>query len=130
MAQGAGIELAAPTVWLSVIGIGDDGLASVSTRARAMIDAGDIVIGGERHLDMIPDHPGERRRWRQPLEQSLLCQQHGGLRVFEHEGEPLGRIIGIERHVGAASFENSQQSHDHLRRPLDADTDHHFRPDS
>ncbi|MDH3658546.1 MAG: precorrin-6y C5,15-methyltransferase (decarboxylating) subunit CbiE [Alphaproteobacteria bacterium] len=58
-------------VWLSVIGIGDDGLASIGPRARAVIEVADVVFGGVRHLEMIPDHPGERRPWRQPLEHSL-----------------------------------------------------------
>ncbi|MGI9506456.1 MAG: precorrin-6y C5,15-methyltransferase (decarboxylating) subunit CbiE [Geminicoccaceae bacterium] len=57
--------------WLSVIGIGDDGLASIGARARAVIEAGDILIGGKRHLDLIPNHPADRRPWRQPLEKSL-----------------------------------------------------------
>jgi len=84
------------TPWLSVIGIGDDGLASISARAKALIEAGDIIIGGKRHLDMIPDHPGECRAWRQPLEHSL--DDIEGLRgknvVVLASGDPLCFGVG------------------------------------
>ncbi len=82
--------------WLSVVGIGDDGLASIGSRARAVIEAGDVVIGGERHLAMIADHPGERIPWRRPLERSL--DDIEGLRgrkvVVLASGDPLCHGVG------------------------------------
>ena len=34
--------------WLSVVGIGDDGLASLSPAARAVVEAGEVLVGGRR----------------------------------------------------------------------------------
>jgi precorrin-6Y C5,15-methyltransferase (decarboxylating) len=36
--------------WLSIIGIGEDGRDGLSVRARALLDAAEIVFGGPRHL--------------------------------------------------------------------------------
>lgn len=82
--------------WLSVIGIGDDGLASIGARARAVIEAGDIVIGGKRHLDLIPDHPGDCRSWRQPLEKSLddIENLRGRKVVVLASGDPMCFGVG------------------------------------
>ena len=82
--------------WLSVVGIGDDGLASIGARARAVIEAGDVVFGGERHLAMIVDHQGERIPWRQPMERSL--DDIEGLRgrkvVVLASGDPMCHGVG------------------------------------
>ena len=88
-------DVTAPA-WLSVVGIGDDGLASIGARARAMIEAGDILIGGKRHLDLIADHPGERRPWRQPLEKSLddIESLRGKKVVVLASGDPMCFGIG------------------------------------
>jgi precorrin-6Y C5,15-methyltransferase (decarboxylating) len=46
--------------WLAVVGIGEDGLAGVAPAGRALIEAAQILVGGMRHLTMLP-HPGKRR---------------------------------------------------------------------
>src|SRR5712692_4515891 len=43
-----------------VVGIGDDGPASLPERVRASIDEATLLCGGERHLALFPDHPAER----------------------------------------------------------------------
>jgi precorrin-6B C5,15-methyltransferase / cobalt-precorrin-6B C5,C15-methyltransferase len=55
------------TAWLSIVGIGEDGLASLKTEARAAIDRASMLVGGERHLAMIPDDGRERKTWTSPL---------------------------------------------------------------
>ena len=40
--------------WLSVVGIGEDGLAGLSPASRALVDNAEMLIGGERHLAMVP----------------------------------------------------------------------------
>ncbi len=82
--------------WLSVIGIGDDGLASVGDHARRLIEGGDIVIGGARHLDMIPDHRGERLAWRRPLERTLddIEARRGQKVVVLASGDPMYFGVG------------------------------------
>jgi precorrin-6Y C5,15-methyltransferase (decarboxylating) len=53
--------------WLSVIGIGEDGLDGVSSSARSLINDAEVLIGGERHLAMVPDDGRERLSWPSPL---------------------------------------------------------------
>ena len=47
---------------LSVIGIGEDGLDGLSSAARALVQSADLLIGGERHLAMVPRNTGQERR--------------------------------------------------------------------
>ncbi len=82
--------------WLSVIGIGDDGLCSLSSPARALLEAGEVLVGGERHLAMVADHPGERLPWRRPLEATLeeLETRRGRRVVVLASGDPMCFGVG------------------------------------
>ena len=40
------------SAWLSIIGIGEDGLAGITPAARRLIDDAEVLVGGERHLAM------------------------------------------------------------------------------
>ncbi|MEQ8863367.1 MAG: precorrin-6y C5,15-methyltransferase (decarboxylating) subunit CbiE [Thalassobaculum sp.] len=54
--------------WLSVIGVGEDGFVVLSPSARALLDQAEVLVGGDRHLAMLP--PGDTRRripWPTPL---------------------------------------------------------------
>lgn len=53
---------------VTVVGIGADGLASVGACARERIERADVLLGGERHLALVPSRHGqERRSWPRPL---------------------------------------------------------------
>ena len=45
---------------VQVIGIGDDGAAGLSPKARSLVDEAQLLIGGERHLSFFPDHSAEK----------------------------------------------------------------------
>lgn len=45
---------------VTVIGIGDDGCASLSARAAGAVAAAQVLVGGERHLSFFPQFSGER----------------------------------------------------------------------
>ncbi|MCE3249933.1 MAG: precorrin-6y C5,15-methyltransferase (decarboxylating), CbiE subunit [Geminicoccaceae bacterium] len=89
-------ERAAAEPWLAVIGIGDDGPVSLSPAARALLAAGEVVVGGARHLAMVPDHPGERICWRSPLEATLedLAARRGRRVVVLASGDPMCFGVG------------------------------------
>lgn len=57
--------------WLAVIGIGEDGFAGLSPVARTLIATAEVLIGGERHLAMLPSREGvddvERLAWPSPI---------------------------------------------------------------
>jgi len=70
--------------WISIVGIGEDGLDGLSAAARTLIDSAEVLAGGARHLAMIPDgHPAERLAWRSPFHESLeALRAHEGRRVI------------------------------------------------
>jgi precorrin-6Y C5,15-methyltransferase (decarboxylating) len=58
--------------WLSIIGIGEDGIEGLSPAARGLIAQASLVIGGERHLRLADRLIiGERRVWPRPMEAAL-----------------------------------------------------------
>lgn len=59
------------TPWLSVVGIGEDGLAALSPAARALVAAAATLIGGDRHLAMIPPDGRPRLTWGDNLRQAI-----------------------------------------------------------
>jgi hypothetical protein len=40
--------------WLSIIGIGEDGLEGLSSVGRSLLSLASVIVGGERHLAMLP----------------------------------------------------------------------------
>lgn len=58
-----------PSHWLTVVGIGEDGYGGLGDAARAAIGAAEVLVGGERHLSLLPDHAGRARRvpWPSPM---------------------------------------------------------------
>lgn len=54
--------------WLSIIGIGEDGRAGLGAAANSLIDAADLIVGGERHLALAGETRGAKMQWRTPLE--------------------------------------------------------------
>ena len=61
---------------------------------------------------------------------ALLQQHHAQARVRHHVGQPLARIVRIERQIGAAGLEDAEQPHHHLQRALGQHTDQHIGPDA
>ena len=52
---------------------------------------------------------------RQPVEQCRVCNEHSRARILQHEGEPLRRVVGIERQIGPARLEDAEQPNNHLQ---------------
>ena len=58
--------------WLTIVGIGEDGLDGLSLAARAAIAEAEIVFGGERHLGLVaPIISGETHVWQTPFSASI-----------------------------------------------------------
>ena len=88
---------ASPGRWLSIVGLGEDGLDALSPATRALIAAAEVLIGGERHLAMVPESDCERLTWTSPLR--LLLDEIGsrrGRRVcILATGDPFCYGIGV-----------------------------------
>jgi len=85
-----------PPRWLSIVGIGEDGLDALSPAARALVEAAEVLIGGDRHLAMLPPDGRERLSWPSPL--SALVERIDGLRPRQvcvlATGDPMCFGIG------------------------------------
>ena len=58
--------------WLRVIGIGEDGWDDLAADSRELLYESEIVLGGERHLKMLPeDWEGERIVWSSPIREAV-----------------------------------------------------------
>ena len=94
--------------WLSIIGIGEDGVSGLSPAARAVVERAEVLIGGARHLDMIPSSAAKRLRWASPLEATLPeIETHRGRRVVVlASGDPMWFGIGatLVRHFASANM--------------------------
>jgi len=65
-------ELAKSAPWLTIIGIGEDGISGLGDEAKRRIGAADLVCGGKRHLELAGDLiTGERHIWLSPIETSV-----------------------------------------------------------
>ena len=65
-------ELSKSTPWLTIIGIGEDGIAGLGDEAKRRIAGADLVYGGRRHLDLADSLiTGERHAWLSPIERSV-----------------------------------------------------------
>jgi len=84
--------------WLSVIGIGEDGLAGLSPIARSLLDRADVVVGGDRHLAMLPNNdPRERLSWASPLDATIdeILRRRGQTVCVLASGDPMCHGVGV-----------------------------------
>ncbi len=92
--------------WLSIIGVDLSGWEGVSPGARAVIADADLIVGGARHLDMVPANAAERLQWKSPLSEtvSLIEAARGQNVVVIATGDPLDYGIGVTllRHFPAS----------------------------
>jgi precorrin-6B C5,15-methyltransferase / cobalt-precorrin-6B C5,C15-methyltransferase len=85
------------TPWLSVVGIGEDGLDGISGAARALVMTAELLVGGRRHLAMMPENlAAERLAWDSPLAATLpkLAAWRGRRVVVLATGDPLCYGVG------------------------------------
>ena len=82
--------------WLSIVGIGENGLDGITSTAKALISSAEIIIGGKRHLSIIPNNGQTRLVWPSPLSQ--LVKQLGDFRgrktCILATGDPMCYGIG------------------------------------
>jgi precorrin-6Y C5,15-methyltransferase (decarboxylating) len=88
--------------WLAVVGIGEDGLSGLSVAARALVDTAETLVGGERHLAMVPPGSAERLVWQRPLTDTLgaIAARRGSRVTVLASGDPLWYGVGavLARH--------------------------------
>src|SRR5215813_4596026 len=95
---------AASPRWLSIVGIGEDGVDGLSAAARGLIGGADIVIGGRRHLALAaPLIRGAARAWPSPFDGAAdEVSRHRGRQVCVlASGDPFHYGVGavLARHI-------------------------------
>ena len=88
--------------WLAIVGIGEDGLAGLNAAARTLVDTAEILVGGERHLAMVPSGGGERLTWQRPFSDTIgaIAARRGRRVVVLASGDPSWYGVGavLARH--------------------------------
>ncbi len=90
-------EAGAPR-WLSILGIGEDGVEGLSAAARGLISGAKLVAGGERHLRLAEGLiGGERMAWPQPFAKGLdaVLAARGRPVVVLASGDPFDHGVGV-----------------------------------
>jgi precorrin-6Y C5,15-methyltransferase (decarboxylating) len=84
------------SAWLSVIGVGADGLSGLSLAAQAMVGAAEVLVGGQRHLGMV-NGSAERLTWETPLSRTVdaIAARRGRRVVVLATGDPMWFGIGV-----------------------------------
>jgi precorrin-6B C5,15-methyltransferase / cobalt-precorrin-6B C5,C15-methyltransferase len=97
-------ETAAAPRWLSIVGIGEDGIEGLVPVARGLVADAEIVFGGKRHLALAaPLIRGALRPWPSPFERGVAeVLAHRGRKVCVlASGDPYLHGVGavLARHV-------------------------------
>jgi precorrin-6Y C5,15-methyltransferase (decarboxylating) len=95
--------------WLSILGIGEDGIDGLAAPARALLSQARFVIGGARHLRLAaPLITGEAAVWPQPFSGGMaeIAAHRPGPVVVLASGDPFCYGVGssIARHFAAGEW--------------------------
>ena len=84
------------TKWLTVIGIGEDGISGLSAKARRLVEDAEIIVGGDRHQSLAPNLKAQRITWPSPFDALVdLLKSHKGRRIVVLvTGDPLWYSVG------------------------------------
>ncbi|WP_281825956.1 precorrin-6y C5,15-methyltransferase (decarboxylating) subunit CbiE [Jannaschia rubra] len=82
--------------WLHIVGIGEDGLAGLTPATRSVVEAAEIIVGGDRHHNLSDSIAARRIAWPSPFD--ALVDQLNAFRgqrvVVLATGDPLWFSVG------------------------------------
>ncbi|PTE09298.1 precorrin-6y C5,15-methyltransferase (decarboxylating) subunit CbiE [Mesorhizobium helmanticense] len=97
--------------WLTIVGIGEDGVAGLGDEAKQLVAEAEVIFGGKRHLALMASLiTGEARAWPTPFDPDMrdvlalagrrVCVLASGDPFFHGVGAPLARKVKLrEMHV-------------------------------
>ncbi len=82
--------------WLHIVGIGEDGLDGLLPATRAVVEAAEVIVGGDRHHTLSSAITVERVAWPSPFDAliDLLKSMSGRRVVVLATGDPLWFSVG------------------------------------
>ncbi len=97
--------------WVTIVGIGEDGLAGLAEPARRALHEATIVFAAERHLALLPGPPAHQRRepWPRPFDAAFerVLALRGERVCVLASGDPMwfgaGNRLAERLHVGEYS---------------------------
>jgi len=83
--------------WLSVVGIGEEGLAGLAPVGRALVETAEVLVGGARHHEMVPQASAERLLWERPFDRTIeaIAARRGRNVTVLASGDPLWYGVGV-----------------------------------
>lgn len=94
--------------WLTIIGLGEDGLDGLSGASRDALEAAEIVMGAARHLALLPDVAAKAVTWPVPFGDGIpvLMALRGKRVVMLASGDPFWFGAGsvVTRHLSPAEW--------------------------
>jgi precorrin-6Y C5,15-methyltransferase (decarboxylating) len=87
-----------PAPWLTIVGIGEDGLAGLGDAAKTAIANAEVIFGGTRHLELAgPALRGTAQSWLSPFERSVeaVLAARGRAVVVLASGDPFFHGVGV-----------------------------------
>ena len=82
--------------WLHIVGIGEDGLDGLTPPTRAVVEAAEVILGGDRHHLLSDDVKAERLAWPSPFDAMIdtIRGFRGRRAVILVTGDPLWYSVG------------------------------------
>ncbi|WP_170417922.1 precorrin-6y C5,15-methyltransferase (decarboxylating) subunit CbiE [Ruegeria arenilitoris] len=79
------------TPWLTILGLGEDGLDGLSAASRQELERAEVIMGPSRHLSLVPETGAERIAWPVPFADGLAILQglKGRRTVVLASGDPF-----------------------------------------
>ncbi|WP_317055799.1 precorrin-6y C5,15-methyltransferase (decarboxylating) subunit CbiE [Roseovarius rhodophyticola] len=94
--------------WLHIVGIGEDGLEGLLPATRAVVEAAEVIVGGDRHHLLSEAVTAERVAWPSPFDAliDMLRGFQGRRVVVLATGDPLWFSVGarIGREIDPAEI--------------------------
>jgi precorrin-6Y C5,15-methyltransferase (decarboxylating) len=83
--------------WLAIVGMGEDGIEGLPTRARQLLADAEVIVGSKRLLAMTPPSKAKRHEWPQPFSAVIerILPLRGRPSVVLATGDPLN--YGVAR---------------------------------
>lgn len=97
-------QQAADSPWLTLVGLSEAGWAGLAEDARAAVLSAQLLVGGERHLNHVPNVPGQERLvWPSPIQAGVdaIVARAGSPVCILASGDPFWYGIGatLSRHL-------------------------------
>ncbi|RUV58364.1 precorrin-6y C5,15-methyltransferase (decarboxylating) subunit CbiE, partial [Mesorhizobium sp. M1A.F.Ca.IN.022.02.1.1] len=84
--------------WLTIVGIGEDGVAGLGDEAKRRIAEAEVIFGGKRHLALVSDlAKGKARPWPTPFDAEMhdVLALEGRSVCVVASGDPFFHGVGV-----------------------------------